>query len=149
MQDMPDASLAMQAARGDHHAFELIMRRYNRTLYRAARSILKDASEAEEAVQECYIRAYEALGGFRGESSLSTWLTRIAINKALERLRKRKRQLLAVPTDNIIDLENRLHMSSAETMSTETPERAFMRRQMRRPRPHREADPVFTALDVR
>ena len=65
------------------------MRRHNRLLYRTARSILRNDAEAEDAVQEGYLRAYQSLPMFRAESSLATWLTRIVINEALERLRSR------------------------------------------------------------
>ena len=65
------------------------MRRHNRLLYRTARSILRNDAKAEDAVQEGYLRAYQSLPTFRAESSLATWLTRIVINEALERLRSR------------------------------------------------------------
>jgi RNA polymerase sigma-70 factor (ECF subfamily) len=131
LQAEEDAVLAARAGAGDHRAFELIMRRHNRALYRAARSVLKDDTEAEDVVQDAYVRAYHALAGFRGESALSTWLTRIVINKALERLRKRRREPLAQSSDNVIDLEKHLQMASQNTSAGETPERALMRAQTR------------------
>jgi RNA polymerase sigma-70 factor (ECF subfamily) len=70
MRDVPEPQLVERAAGGDHAAFEAIMRRNNRALYRAARSIVKDDTEAEEAVQDAYLRAYHALPQFRGDSSL-------------------------------------------------------------------------------
>lgn len=66
------------------------MQANNRRLFRVARSILKDDSEAEDAVQESYVRAFTSLAEFRGDSQLSTWLTRILINEALGRLRRRR-----------------------------------------------------------
>jgi RNA polymerase sigma-70 factor (ECF subfamily) len=66
------------------------MQRHNRRLYLTARGVLKDESEAEDALQETYLRAFSNLAEFRGTSSLSTWLTRIALNEALGRLRSRK-----------------------------------------------------------
>jgi RNA polymerase sigma-70 factor (ECF subfamily) len=75
---------------GDPRAPERLMRRHNRALYRTARAILRDEAEAEDAVQEAYIRAFTSLDRFRGESSVSTWLIRIAANEALMRLRKRR-----------------------------------------------------------
>jgi RNA polymerase sigma-70 factor (ECF subfamily) len=132
LRHVTDPQLAKLAAGGDHRAFELIMRRHNRGLYRAARSIVKDDTEAEEAVQEAYLRAYHALPQFRGESSLSTWLTRIAINQALERLRKRRRELATVSSDNVIDLEQHTLDPDAHNTSSETPERALMRNQTRK-----------------
>ena len=77
---LSDFSLVQQALSGNDKAFEVIMRRNNRALYRAARSILQDDADAEDAVQEAYLRAYRALGKFQGEARLTTWLTRIVIN---------------------------------------------------------------------
>ena len=76
---------------GDMSAFEQLMRANNRKLYRTARAILRDDAEAEEAVQDAYLKAYRALGSFRGESKLSTWLVRIAANEALVRHRRNAR----------------------------------------------------------
>jgi len=132
MRDVPEPQLVELAAGGDHGAFAAIMRRHNRALYRAARSIVKDNTEAEEAVQEAYLRAYHALPRFRGDSSLSTWLTRIVINQALERLRKRRRELATVSSDTVFDLEKHTAMADAEATSPDTPERELMRVQMRR-----------------
>lgn len=75
---------------GDRAAFAALMRRNNRRLYRLARGILKDDGEAEEAVQEGYLRAFTHLDGFKGEASLATWLGRIVANEALGRLRRRR-----------------------------------------------------------
>ena len=72
-----------------HRAFEAIMRRHNRLLFRTARSILKSDAESEDALQEAYVRAWRALSTFRADSKLSTWLVRIVINEALGRLRRR------------------------------------------------------------
>jgi RNA polymerase sigma-70 factor (ECF subfamily) len=85
-----DAELAGLAAQGDGAAFRLIMERNNGRLYRVARGILRNDSEAEDVVQEGWVRAYGKLGEFRGESSLSTWLTRIVLNEALQRIRRRR-----------------------------------------------------------
>jgi RNA polymerase sigma-70 factor (ECF subfamily) len=65
------------------------MQRHNRHLYRVARSVLNDDAEAEDVVQETYVRAFTHLDGFRGEAQLSIWLTRIDLNEALVRLRRR------------------------------------------------------------
>jgi RNA polymerase sigma-70 factor (ECF subfamily) len=95
--DVPDAELAARAARGDQGAFERIMRRHNRTLFRTARAILRDDGDAEDALQEAYLQAYGALGQFRGDAKLSTWLARIVANQALQRLRKRERRAQILP----------------------------------------------------
>lgn len=73
------------------------MRRYNGRLFRVARAILKDDSEAEDALQDAYLAAYRHMGDFRGGSQLSTWLTRIVVNQSLMRLRKQKRDRVVVP----------------------------------------------------
>ncbi len=83
-----DDELTARAAAGDEAAFEVIMRRHNRLLFRTARSILRVEAEAEDALQEAYLRAWRALSSFRGESKLSTWLVRIVRNEALGRLRR-------------------------------------------------------------
>ena len=69
----------------------LMMRRHNRALYRTARSILRDDAEAEDALQEAYLKAIAAIGTFRAEARLATWLTRIVVNEALGRLRRTRR----------------------------------------------------------
>lgn len=92
-----DAELAHRVALGDTRAFEQIMRRYNRALFRTARAILRDDGLAEDAVQEAYMRAYGAIGSFRGESKLSTWLIRIVANEALARRRKDQRRAQILP----------------------------------------------------
>jgi RNA polymerase sigma-70 factor (ECF subfamily) len=94
--------LIARALARDAVALAEIMRRNNRRLYRAAWGILRDEQEAEDAVQECYLKAFAALPNFRGEASLSTWLTRIAINEAL--MRRRKRQAQAASVGNVIPL---------------------------------------------
>ena len=92
-----DAELVHGIAANDHAAFERLMRRYNSRLFRIARAILKDDAEAEDAVQDAYLEAFRHIGEFRGESQVATWLTRIAINQALMRLRRHKRERVVVP----------------------------------------------------
>ncbi len=86
---LSDMQLAERVAQRDEGAFEKLMRRHHRVLYRAARSILKDDAEAEDALQDGYLSAFRAISDFRGEAKLSTWLVRIVVNAALARLRKR------------------------------------------------------------
>ncbi len=88
-----------RARRGDEAAVRTIVRQNNRRLFRVARSILKDDWEAEDAVQEAYVRGFSRLSEFEGRSSLSTWLTRIVVNEALGRLRKRR------PSADFADVE--------------------------------------------
>ena len=85
-----DAELVQRALARDDAAFRTIMERYNRRLYRIARSILRNDSEAEDVVQEAYVNAFTHLDSFRGESSLATWLSRITMNEALGRLRRER-----------------------------------------------------------
>ncbi|HET8986175.1 MAG TPA: RNA polymerase sigma factor [Trueperaceae bacterium] len=86
----PEAELVARAAAGEEAAFETIMRSHNQLLFRTARSILKSDAEAEDAVQDAFLRAWLALDTFRAESKLSTWLVRIVTNEALGRLRRAK-----------------------------------------------------------
>ena len=85
--------LAQRALAGDASAFEAIMRRYNRLLFRSARGIASDDALAQDVVQEAYLQAFTHLDSFRGESELGTWLVRITIRVALQSLR-RKGQLV-------------------------------------------------------
>jgi RNA polymerase sigma-70 factor (ECF subfamily) len=86
-----DHGLVERVRAGDAAAFELIMRRHNRRLFRLARSVLRNAAEAEDVVQETYVRAFARLGEFRGPEGFSAWLARIAYNEALGRVRASKR----------------------------------------------------------
>ena len=98
---MHDATAEVQVtqriARGDTRAFEALMRRHHGMLFRAARAILRDDAEAEDALQDAWLRAYRAIGTFRGEAKLSTWLVRIAANEALARRRKAMRRPEMLP----------------------------------------------------
>ncbi|MFL6633678.1 MAG: RNA polymerase sigma factor [Massilia sp.] len=85
---LDDDALLRRIRAGDRDAFTDLMRRFNRRLYRVARSVLRDDAEAEDALQDAYLQAYRALPTFRGESALGTWLTRIVVNAALMRQRK-------------------------------------------------------------
>jgi RNA polymerase sigma-70 factor (ECF subfamily) len=102
--------------------FEQLMRRHNRALYRTARSIVKDDAEAEDVLQEAYLLAFRAMENFRGESSIGTWLTRIVINQAIARSRKRSRMA------DIIQLDGEAAMDEHH----EQPEQALLRSQARR-----------------
>jgi RNA polymerase sigma-70 factor, ECF subfamily len=85
-----EGELARLAKAGDPEAFRAVMTRYNQRLFRMARSVVRDDSEAEDVLQEAYVRAFSAIGRFREEASLLTWLTRIVINEARGRLRRRR-----------------------------------------------------------
>src|SRR5262245_57306793 len=87
---LDDVALVQLARQRNADAFAIIMQRNNVRLYRVVRSVVQDASEAEDVVQQAYVNALGSLGSFRGDSSLPTWLTRIALNEALERLRRQR-----------------------------------------------------------
>src|SRR3979411_3412736 len=88
--DTGDLDLVRRALARDEAAARAILQANNRRLYRLARGILRNDSEAEDVVQETYVRAFTHLDDFRGDSSLATWLSRIAMNEALGRLRRRR-----------------------------------------------------------
>ena len=85
-----DEDLVRMARARDEAAVRAITKRYNRRLFRIARSILRNDAEAEDVVQETYVRAFTGLDMFRGDAAFGTWITRIAMNEALGRLRKRR-----------------------------------------------------------
>jgi len=87
---LDDGALVALALQRDEAAFRLIMQRHNRRLYRVARGVLGNDAEAEDVVQETYVRDFTHLEAFRGEARLSTWLTRIALNEALGRIRDQR-----------------------------------------------------------
>ena len=89
-EELDDNQLIELAKSGNATVFRTIMQRHNRRLYRVARGIMGHDGDTEDVVQETYVRAFENLALFRGESKLSTWLTRIAINEALGKKRKRR-----------------------------------------------------------
>src|ERR1044071_3724827 len=88
---LSDQEIVRRVLEGETALFELIMRRYNQRLYRVARAILRDDSEAEDVMQDAYVRAYQHLAQFAGRSRFATWLTRIAIHEALARSQRRRR----------------------------------------------------------
>jgi len=94
---LSDGEVVARVLAGDISLFEILMRRYNQRLFRVARGILTDDAEAEDVVQEAYMRAFRELASFRGEALFSTWLTRIACHEALARARKRQRLVRLVP----------------------------------------------------
>lgn len=124
-----DAELVEHAVNGDALAFECIMRRHNRLLFRTARSILKSDAETEDALQEAYLRAWRALGSFRADAGLSTWLVRIVINESLGRLRRRSAQV--IPLDGALDFAERQTEPWMEDALDRQPEQAAMREQVR------------------
>ena len=127
---MSDVELAASAANGDDVAFECIMRRHNRLLFRTARSILKNDEETEDALQEAYLRAWRAFGSFRADAKLSTWLVRIVINESLGRLRRRSAQV--IPLHDGMDSSEHEAEPWLEDDPDQRPERVTMRAEVRR-----------------
>ncbi len=87
-----ERAVAQRIAAGDRGAFESLMRRNNRRLYRLARATLRDRTEAEDALQDAYLHAYRSIGQFRGDASLSTWLSRLVLNECFARMRRTARR---------------------------------------------------------
>lgn len=89
--ELTDEEVVRQVLAGNTALFELLMRRCNERLYRAARSIVRNEQEAEDVMQQAYVNAFMHLRQFNGSAQFSTWLTRIAINEALGRVRRQGR----------------------------------------------------------
>jgi RNA polymerase sigma-70 factor (ECF subfamily) len=125
-----DAALVRRIVGGDMPAFEQLMRLHNRRLYRLARATLRDDAEAEDALQEAYLAAHRALAGFRGESALATWLSRLVTNECLNRLRKQARRHNIFPI-GALDAEVEPEAVMDDSRQAESPDRALVRAQMR------------------
>jgi RNA polymerase sigma-70 factor (ECF subfamily) len=128
---LSDSELASRIAVRDAAAVRLVTGRNNQRLFRTAWSILKDRSEAEEAVQDGYLKAFDAIGSFAGRSSLSTWLTRIVVNEALSRRRRALKRSQLLDQESVVVLEEYREKLMAGSI-TQSPEKALMRRQISR-----------------
>ena len=128
---MPDSELARRVAAAEEPAFRLLMRRYNQLLYRTARSVLRDEAEAEDALQEAYLQAFRAIGTFRGEAKLSTWLVRLVVNVSIARLRKLRRgaEIIAIDGDAAERISEEIQMQQENDSQ---PDREAQRAQTRR-----------------
>ncbi|MFL6718162.1 MAG: RNA polymerase sigma factor [Burkholderiaceae bacterium] len=127
-----DADIVRRIADGDRHAFELLMRRHNRPLYRTARSILRDDVEAQDALQEAYLLAFRNIGKFRGESSLATWLTRIVVNSAIARSRKMSRRAQIIEIGVEPDWDEETAETPMHSQASHQPEQSAERAELRR-----------------
>lgn len=114
-----DAEVVERVLRGEKELYELLMRRHNQKLYRTIRCYLKREGEAEDAMQDTYLRAYEKLHQFRNDSRFSTWLIRIGINTALGKLRQAKRLAPAATLEDILDNHIILQMPEPSRMNPE------------------------------
>jgi len=111
---------------GDRAAFEALMRRHNRRLYRLARATLRDGAEAEDALQEAYLQAFRSISQFRGDAALSTWLSRLVLNECFGRLRRRDRRENVIP---MVSANNEATQSCVD--ESESPDAAMARAQVR------------------
>ena len=120
--------IASSIAAGDRLAFEGLMRRNNRRLYRLARATLRDRTEAEDALQDAYICAYRSIGKFRGDASLSTWLARLVLNECLTRIRRSTRRNNVIP---IVSVNTPIEPSPMFASESDLPDKELGRTQMR------------------
>jgi len=127
---LDDAELVRLALRREGEAFRAIMQRHNRRLYRVARSVMHDDSEAEDVVQEAYVLAFSNLAKFRAEASLATWLTRITLNEAMGRLRRR-RPTVDLSTLDLPTGDGAKVIPFPTMISSEDPERNAAQREIR------------------
>ena len=128
---LSDPELVLLAQQGHPSAFRTIMQRHNRRLYRVARGTLGDDSEAEDAVQEAYVRAFTGLSAFRNEASLLTWLTRIVLNEALGRLRRQRPTVELTVLDTVGESRG-ARILPFPLVTASDPERSAARREIRR-----------------
>jgi RNA polymerase sigma-70 factor (ECF subfamily) len=116
IQAWSDEEIVDRVVAGEAALFEILMRRHNQRIYRIVRSILEDDGEAEDVMQDAYVRAYEHLRQFEGRSTFITWLTRIAMHEAFARAQRRKRHTSLDCDEVIADMK----LSPA---STDNPEK--------------------------
>ncbi|MGN6517337.1 MAG: sigma-70 family RNA polymerase sigma factor, partial [Rhizomicrobium sp.] len=128
--NLSDVELAARFAAKDPIAVRLVTTRNNQRLFRAAWSILKNRAEAEEVVQETYLRALGALAKFEGRASLSTWLTRIAINEALTRRRAAQRRAAAFNGSSVLVMDEYREKIMSSPERRLSPEADLVRKQM-------------------
>lgn len=130
-EDLPDTLLAARIAARDEKAVRIVVERCNQRLFRTAWSILKDRTEAEDIVQNTYLRAFAGIGSFEGRSSLTTWLTRIAINEALQRRRSRERRAARFAEAGVSDLQEHRNHIMQESAYSSTPDIELGRAQIK------------------
>jgi RNA polymerase sigma-70 factor, ECF subfamily len=129
MDEAGDGELLERARQGHPDAFSTLIRRHDRYLYRVARSVLRNDDDAEDVVQQTYLQAFANLVDFRGEANLRTWLTRIALNDALQR---RRRQRSTVELDQLDAARERIRSDVVlSSLTMPTPEHAAARSQIR------------------
>ena len=129
---MDDVNLARLISGRDAQAVRIVTTRNNQRMFRAAWSILKHRADAEDAVQTAYLRAFAAIEGFEGRSSLSTWLTRIVINEALGRRRAANRRRAQLDDSSVTVLDDYREKLMRGSTSGTSPETEVARMQVRR-----------------
>jgi RNA polymerase sigma-70 factor (ECF subfamily) len=102
MEETSDAELVALARAGDQAAFATLVRRHARTAYRTALRLTGNGGDAEEVLQEAFLRVHRGLDGFRGHSKASTWIYSIVVNSALMHLRARRRRIVEVPIESFL-----------------------------------------------
>ncbi|HET6527414.1 MAG TPA: RNA polymerase sigma factor [Balneolaceae bacterium] len=109
---IPDERVVERILNGEKELFEILMRRYNQRLFRAVRSYLRDEDDVNDTLQDSYLKAYQKLYQFKGDAAFSTWLVRIGINEALQRLRKQKaNQEVSIDRNENIQFANKVDMN--------------------------------------
>ena len=126
-----DPELVLLANEGNESAIRTIVQRYNRRLYRVVRAVLQDDGDAEDAVQETYLKAFSNLKSFRGDAGLSTWLTRIALNEALARSRRRRNRSAIEIRETTGERVGASLIMFPSSISLPNPETEMARRQIR------------------
>lgn len=125
---MSDREVVSRVVAGEKELYEILLRRYNQLIYRVVRSYLNDEDEAEDLMQEIWIKAWQNLNRFRGEASFSTWLVRIAVNEALMSNRKKKNRA-RYPANRHSTHKQLAQLTGSENMN---PEKKTVQRENRR-----------------
>lgn len=132
MAALSDTDLVVHARTGDEMAIRVLVQRHNRRLFRSARAIVRNDAEAEDIVQATYVHAFTHLDKFRDEAQLSTWLTRIALNEALGRIRRRRPNVGLEEIDMIVESGRGELLQFPAPFSVADPETEFSRGETRR-----------------
>lgn len=129
MRSANQAVLGRGCVSPDSAAFELVVRQHGRRLARMAMAVLRDDAEAEDALQEAYVRAFKAVRAFRGDASLVTWLTRIVLNECLGRLRQIRRRK-TVPVADVVETDGPADFEETGPVGSVSPQDVLTRREL-------------------